>query len=31
MWVLGQTDEFDEAIKMLREDLSGEISECTLK
>jgi glutamyl-tRNA(Gln) amidotransferase subunit D len=31
MWVLGQTDEFNEAIKMLREDLSGEISECTLK
>jgi glutamyl-tRNA(Gln) amidotransferase subunit D len=31
MWVLGQTDEFDEAIEMLREDLSGEISECTLK
>jgi len=31
MWVLGQTDEFDEAVKMLREDLSGEITECTLK
>ena len=31
MWVLGQTDEFNEAIKMLRENLSGEISECTLK
>jgi glutamyl-tRNA(Gln) amidotransferase subunit D len=31
MWVLGQTDEFNEAIKMLRENLSGEITECTLK
>jgi glutamyl-tRNA(Gln) amidotransferase subunit D len=31
MWVLGQTDEFDEAIEMFREDLSGEITECTLK
>jgi len=31
MWVLGQTDEFDEAIEMLREDLSGEITECCFK
>jgi glutamyl-tRNA(Gln) amidotransferase subunit D len=29
MWVLGQTDDFDKAIGMLKEDLSGEISECT--
>ncbi|MDI9394969.1 MAG: Glu-tRNA(Gln) amidotransferase subunit GatD [Euryarchaeota archaeon] len=29
MWVLGQTDDFEKAINMLREDLSGEISECT--
>lgn len=31
MWVLGQTDEFDEAIEMLREDLSGEITKCCFK
>jgi len=31
MWVLGQTDEFDEAVKMLREDLSGEITKCCFK
>ncbi|MGB9940174.1 Glu-tRNA(Gln) amidotransferase subunit GatD [Methanosarcina sp.] len=31
MWVLGQTDEFDEAIEMLREDLSGEITQCCFK
>jgi glutamyl-tRNA(Gln) amidotransferase subunit D len=31
MWVLGQTNEFDTAIKMLREDISGEITECTIK
>lgn len=31
MWVLGQTNEFDKAIEMLREDISGEITECTLK
>ena len=31
MWVLGQTKEFDEAIEMLREDLSGEITECCFK
>ncbi|HHV24096.1 MAG: Glu-tRNA(Gln) amidotransferase subunit GatD [Methanosarcina sp.] len=31
MWVLGQTDEFDEAIEMLSEDLGGEITERTLK
>ncbi|RXA17815.1 Glu-tRNA(Gln) amidotransferase subunit GatD [Methanosarcina sp. MSH10X1] len=31
MWVLGQTDEFDEAIKMMKEDLSGEITECCFK
>ena len=31
MWVLGQTDEFDKAIDMLRENISGEITECTLK
>jgi len=29
MWVLGQTDDFDKAVNILREDLSGEISECT--
>lgn len=29
MWVLGQTDDFDKAVSILREDLSGEISECT--
>ena len=29
MWVLGQTDDFEKAISMLREELSGEISECT--
>jgi glutamyl-tRNA(Gln) amidotransferase subunit D len=29
MWVLGQTDDFEKAISMLKEDLSGEISECT--
>lgn len=31
MWVLGQTDNFDEVVEMLREDLSGEITERTLK
>lgn len=31
MWVLGQTDEFDKAIEMLREDISGEITECCFK
>ncbi|NLN44246.1 MAG: Glu-tRNA(Gln) amidotransferase GatDE subunit D, partial [Methanosarcina sp.] len=31
MWVLGQTNNFDEVIEMLREDLSGEITERTLK
>ncbi len=31
MWVLGQTDNFGEVIEMLREDLSGEITERTLK
>jgi glutamyl-tRNA(Gln) amidotransferase subunit D len=31
MWVLGQTDELDEAVKMLREDLSGEITKCCFK
>jgi glutamyl-tRNA(Gln) amidotransferase subunit D len=31
MWVLGQTDEFDEAIHMLKEDLSGEITRCCFK
>lgn len=31
MWVLGQTEEFDKAIEMLRENLNGEITECTLK
>jgi len=31
MWVLGQTNEFDTAIKILREDISGEITECTIK
>jgi len=31
MWVLGQTDEFDEAIEMLSEDLSGEITKCCFK
>ncbi len=31
MWVLGQTDEFNEAIEMLREDLSGEITKCCFK
>jgi len=31
MWVLGQTNEFDEAIAMLREDLSGEITKCCFK
>ncbi|AKB29066.1 Glutamyl-tRNA(Gln) amidotransferase asparaginase subunit [Methanosarcina siciliae T4/M] len=29
MWVLGQTDDFEKAAGMLREDLSGEITECT--
>ncbi|WP_410509136.1 Glu-tRNA(Gln) amidotransferase subunit GatD [Methanosarcina hadiensis] len=29
MWVLGQTDDYEKALSMLREDLSGEISECT--
>jgi glutamyl-tRNA(Gln) amidotransferase subunit D len=31
MWVLGQTDEFDEAVKMFRENFSGEITECCFK
>jgi glutamyl-tRNA(Gln) amidotransferase subunit D len=31
MWVLGQTSEFDEAVEMLREDLSGEITKCCFK
>ena len=31
MWVLGQTDEFDMAIHMLKEDLSGEITRCCFK
>lgn len=31
MWILGQTDEFDEAIKMFRENLSGEMTGSTLK
>jgi glutamyl-tRNA(Gln) amidotransferase subunit D len=31
MWVLGQTDDFDTAIKMLREDISGEFTARTLK
>ena len=31
MWVLCQTNEFDKAIDMLRENISGEITECTLK
>jgi glutamyl-tRNA(Gln) amidotransferase subunit D len=30
MWVLGQTDEFDKAISMFGENLSGEINERTL-
>lgn len=29
MWVLGQTDDFDKAISMLRENLNGEITEST--
>ncbi len=31
MWVLGQTDNFNAATEMLSKDLSGEITECTLK
>jgi glutamyl-tRNA(Gln) amidotransferase subunit D len=31
MWVLGQTDEFDKAINMLRENFSGEITASTQK
>lgn len=31
MWVLGQTDEYNKAIGMLRENLSGEITECCFK
>lgn len=31
MWVLGQTSDFDTAVKMLSEDISGEITACTLK
>jgi glutamyl-tRNA(Gln) amidotransferase subunit D len=31
MWVLGQTDEFDKAVEMLRENLSGEMTGSTLK
>lgn len=31
MWVLGQTDDFETAVKMLKGDLAGEVTECTLK
>ncbi len=31
MWVLGQTNEFDTAVKMLKENISGEITACTQK
>src|SRR5690606_36108451 len=31
MWVLGQSDEYNKAIGMLRENLSGEITECCFK
>ena len=31
MWVLGQTDEFEKAVSMFGENLSGEINECTLR
>jgi glutamyl-tRNA(Gln) amidotransferase subunit D len=31
MWVLGQTSEFDTAVKMLKESISGEITACTPK
>jgi glutamyl-tRNA(Gln) amidotransferase subunit D len=31
MWVLGQTDGFDTAVKMLSKDISGEITECTIR
>jgi glutamyl-tRNA(Gln) amidotransferase subunit D len=31
MWVLGQTDDFDRATEMFSNDLSGEITECTIK
>jgi glutamyl-tRNA(Gln) amidotransferase subunit D len=31
MWVLGQTNDFDKAVSMLREDISGEITESTQK
>jgi glutamyl-tRNA(Gln) amidotransferase subunit D len=30
MWVLGQTKEYDTAVKMLKEDIGGEITERTL-
>jgi glutamyl-tRNA(Gln) amidotransferase subunit D len=31
MWVLGQTNDFDKVVSMLREDISGEITESTQK
>ena len=31
MWVLGQTSEFDMAVKMLKKSISGEITACTPK
>lgn len=31
MWVLGQTNEFDIAVRMIRGGISGEITECTIK
>lgn len=31
MWVLGQTSDFDTSVKMLRENVSGEFTACTLK
>jgi glutamyl-tRNA(Gln) amidotransferase subunit D len=31
MWVLGQTNDFDTAVNMLNEDISGEITERTLR
>ncbi len=30
MWVLGQTDDFETALKMLKSNLSGEVTACTL-
>ena len=30
MWVLGQTDDFETAVEMLKRNLSGEITACTL-